>query len=208
MGNPMTPLIFWQEDSMCDKTFWNLTRLNRLLFGFTLFLAIILAGCNPETETPEPTETFVSPLASVSPLVTSTSSSVMATPTQGVADVELLPTPVEGKATVGGAIYLDMGGEEFDPLPNVRVFLGDVHVSEDGEGRIAGYSERTSPQSVTDDQGRFVIQNVPPGTYNLIVVRYLSPVFMKDHQTDESIVFTLKAGDILNLGEIHYTATE
>jgi len=171
-------------------------------------LATVLAGCRAETETPEPTtDAFVSPLVSESPLAASPSSSVLATPTQSQV-VKVLPTPVEGKATVGGTIYLDVAGEDLNPLPNVRVFLGDVYVSEDGEGRIAGYSERTSPQSVTDDQGYFVIQNVPPGTYNVVVVRYLTPVFMNDHQTKESIVFTLEAGDVLDLGELHYVATE
>ena len=192
---------------MRDKTLWN-SKLIQLLFGCTLLLVTVLVGC--KSETPEPTDAFVSPLESS----LATTSSVLATPTQSdvvkVVEevVELLPTSVEGMATVGGTINLDVEGETLRPMPNVRVFLGDVHVSADGENQIAGYSERTSPQSITDAQGHFVIQNVPPGTYNLIVVRYLSPVFMNDHQTKESIVFTLEVGDVLDLGDLHYIATE
>lgn len=171
----------------------------RLIFCCTLLLVVALVGC--KSETPEPTDMFVSPLES--PLATV--SPAMATPTQSVAE---LPMPVEGMATVGGTVYLDVVGEALSPMANARVFLGDVHVSADGEKRIAGYSERTSPQSITDAQGHFVIQNVPPNTYNLVVVRYLDPVFMNDYQTGESIVFTLEAGDVLDLGELHYIAME
>lgn len=170
----------------------------RPILGSILFLLIIfLAGCRMPGEA-TPTDIFASPIES--PLATIKATSV--TPS-----IEL-PTPVDNMATVGGTLYLDANGEPLRPLANVRIFLGTVHVSEDGTRRLAGYSEHTSPQSVTDAEGRFVIYAVPPDTYNLVVVRYLDPVFMTDYKTGKSLVFTLEADDVLDLGEIHYMAEE
>jgi len=171
------------------------------IFGALFLLVVLLMGCStPGTITP--TGTFVSPLES--PLTTPPSAA-KATPI--IQNLEL-PTPVDNMATVGGTLYLDVAGEPLHPLANARIFLGEVHISEDGTKRIAGYSESTSPQSITDAQGHFVIHTVPPDTYNLIVVRYMDPVFMTEHESGESLVFTLEAGDVLDLGEIHYTAVD
>jgi len=171
----------------------------KIFFSVLFLLAIVLSGCGSKSK---PTKTPDSPIQS--PIATPEQAATTV-PTEVVVP---LPKPPEGKVTVAGTIYLEVEGQPLQPLAGARVYLGKVYVSEDGSQRIAGYSERTSPWSITDPQGRFIVQEAPPDTYNLVVVRYLDPVFMDDYETGESLVFTVEAGEVLDLGEIRYPATQ
>ena len=171
------------------------------LFSSIFVVLLLFSGCKTSTTTPS-APIQISPLTH-SPLPTTTQMPTKLTAT--LEPVLELPVPEGDVATVGGTLLLEEAGK-LRPLVGARIYLAEVHMATDNVNRIAGYSEETSPKMITNATGQFVIENVPPDTYSFVVVRYMDPLFMRDHETGESIIFTVEAGDVLDLGEIHYPA--
>jgi len=74
-----------------------------------------------------------------------------------------LPPPPSGKATVIGRV-VSLSNQ---PIPQVSVWLAEV--IRQGDQGIFVLDSRSSPGAYTDERGIFVIPNVNPGEYVIVV---------------------------------------
>lgn len=86
-------------------------------------------------------------------------------------------------------IYLlHVGNSDADRIPPVLVG------NQSKNGDIAG---------ITESNGRFVFQNVPPGKYFIIFSMDLSPVYPSPNSV-QPVLIKVSAGDMINLGTVYY----
>lgn len=173
------------------------------VFSLLLFVAnLTLAAC----QTDQPSPTIASTPAEVVTTEASTLSSPLSSPIVPTTPPEPTPTapaPAEGQAAIYGTLIVNDGrntplietplyltpgiGENKDELPPLLVGVQ--------EGDIRGF---------TDKQGHFAINNIPPGTYYLIIWAPLSWIpyhKVVGPEQMELILITLEADQTLALGE-------
>lgn len=145
-----------------------------LSIAILLVLAITLVGCEL---------TFESPVC-VSPL---------ATPT--------LPSPSPSKGIIIGR-FVDYNSRE--PAAEMIVYLGTLSPLKGGDtdSYIVVMLPSSSPKTATDRNGYFAFLDVEPGTYAMVMWTPGSSWVVTDPQTDLSILVTVKAGAITDLGEL------
>ena len=76
-----------------------------------------------------------------------------------------VPTPEPGLSTVTGHILSTQSNE---PLVNIPVSLAKVHRNEEGQGAFV-FDGASSPTTLTDANGRFILANVDAAEYVLVV---------------------------------------
>jgi hypothetical protein len=106
---------------------------------FLLIFLVFISGCSKSTAT------------AINPEVVSTS-----TPP---------PSPESGKATIVGQVMHQDG----HAMSNTIVRLADVARGAEGKGGAYILDIARSPGSITDENGRFIVQNVKAGEYVLVV---------------------------------------
>lgn len=183
-------------------------------------LCVVLAACSGDEPTPEPTVAAPaatptatqpeSPLdAPNSPLPTATPQAVV--PAAVAENVIPLGAPINPQTTetTGAAtgrifIHNDQG---FRPVTNVIVALAAVITGEDGVERAAGYDAANAPRNNIRDDGAFVIENVPPGRYGVILDAVITSILIKEAENPEnSLVITVEAGKVTDLGDLVYAS--
>lgn len=175
------------------------------LFLAMLVVLLIFSSCGsdePEaaTATPAvPATHTVSPL----PIAASASTSPLSAPESP------LPPAAEqrtGDATTGvvtGQIIVHAKDGD-KPVNNMIFALAVVLRDEDGVAKVAGYDAANSPKTVTDAQGNFLIEDVPVGTYTLILDAVLKSHMLSYPSTEETILVEVKAGEVTNTGLLEY----
>jgi hypothetical protein len=161
--------------------------------GLFLIAAILfLVSCSSQTPTialqSENTQTVQSDISS--PVVTSSS-----TTTSG-----------SGGSTITGIIQKP-GGDPNDPAlyVGIRVFLGDVLLSDDGQKAVGRGNPLEDPTAHTDEKGRFEFSNIEPGEYVLIVMVPPNDLFMLNHPTTQkNMIITVEADKYIDLGILEY----
>jgi uncharacterized protein (DUF2141 family) len=104
-------------------------------------------------------------------------------------------------ATVGGKLIRNLASGS-EPIADAKILLANVIRSEDGTPMMAAVSEETSPMAVTGRDGSFVFTNVAPDTYGIAVITPIGSFLIQDERGND-FLFTVQAGMILDLGEIH-----
>lgn len=153
---------------------------------FILFLVVLtLIGCrSPETSATEP-QSFVSPLESTVP--TATVEPELAIPTLG-----------PGIGVVVGAVEVE-GLDE--PMSGVPVFLGEP-IGSDSDAPLFGLEPSTAPGATTDQRGGFVITDVTPGDYVIILWNPVNSIMARDFETGEPLVISVGAGEVVDIGKL------
>jgi len=104
---------------------------------------------------------------------------------------------VEGSGSIRG-VLIDTEGK---PVANIFVFLANI--TESPAGPIISFTLE-SQKGGTNDQGQFVIANVPPGVYSLAIwtpaVNFLIPA--PNGEEGSAIRVEVRSGQITELGEI------
>jgi len=203
----------------------NLYRLSRQLL-VVLCLCVTLAACSDEEPTPTPTVAAPTAApAAAEPTATPTSAqpesplnadSPLPTPTPETAaaaadTVNVIPVsgPVDPQtsATTGaatGRVFVN-NAQGFRPVTNVLVALAEVITGDDGVERAAGYDPAVAPRNDIREDGTFVIDNVPPGRYGVILDAVTTSILIKDAANlDNSLVITIEAGQVTDLGVLVY----
>jgi hypothetical protein len=177
-----------------------------LLSMFLLMAGVLLAGCSASsTETPYPsTESSAYPYPYPLPVTE------LILPTRDASYPAPLPTPTFGVpyevpeatadkgAVIGRLVDINTG----EPLAFQKVYLGFKIPLTPGPGVNYGLQEQSSPQTITDEQGRFAIGDIDPGSYILIAFHpaAISVVLMPNSDLELDVV--VSAGQFQDLGEL------
>jgi hypothetical protein len=109
-----------------------------------------------------------------------------------------VPTLAPGKATVIGRVVAD---ETSQPIPRRPVWLSEV--VRQGDQAIFVLNTISSRSSPTDRQGRFVIANVDPKEYVIVVGDpHSNDYAIISEAPDTARVWKLEADKILDVGEL------
>ncbi len=113
----------------------------------------------------------------------------------------VLPTPTSGdKGTVGGVFIRRIPGQPDEPITEVHVFLATIVSTTNGKPTMAGLDKVKAPKAYTDAAGRFVILDVPAGSYGVIYETPTRTLLLKQPGTSEDWVIEVKGGQVLDLG--------
>lgn len=119
------------------------------------------------------------------------------TPTYGITYV--VPEVAAGKGVViGKLVNIDTG----EPLVYQKVFLGFKIPLTPGPDYNYGLHEASSPQTFTDDQGRFAIGDVEPGSYIVIAFHPSAISVVMEPNSDQALDVVVSAGQMLDLGQL------
>ena len=187
-------------------------------------LCLVLVACSDEEPTPEPTVAAPAPTVTTAPAATPTAvqpesplnaDSPLPTPAPasdaGAAAVAAIPAgdPVnpQTSATTGaitGRIFLN-NEKGFRAISGLLVGLAEVIKGEDGIEKAAGYDPSTAPRGELRTDGAFVIDNVPPGRYGVILDAVTTSILLKEAENpDNSLVITVEADKVTDLGNLVY----
>lgn len=140
--------------------------------GLIVFLLVVMISCAGQ---PAPSPT---PLAGVS------------TP---------IPTSLPSSGTVTGFLFDDV---ERGPLVGYVLYLAKLLEPMGEQLSVAALDTQADPRAITDSAGQFTFTNVAPATYALALLTPTGAVLILDPVTKKEIVFSVAAGDVVNLGEI------
>jgi hypothetical protein len=197
-----------------DNIVVNITKI-LLIMIFT----IVIGGCSAKNpiETPGVTVMVQTPIQSAYPypieeptvpVVTSSYPGplggsgipeVVSTPMNYVTQL-IVPTPLTGKAVVTGVLLI--GGEGGKPYMATLYLASTVPPSTPDYPPLIAFSEQSDQLGIQDvDTGRFLFTNVAPGQYAIIIWTPFGGNPLVD-QSGNSLLFTVKAGEVKDLGII------
>jgi hypothetical protein len=149
-----------------------------IILSFIISIPLLLAGC-----------------------VSGRQSSLSSTTTYTPFFTTVVPTPEANMATVTG-IFKWTSDSGSKPGSAVILSLGKVLLNSQGTPSVAQLDTNTELRTLTDDNGRFIFTDVPPGGYVLVFDRIMDAFMLKDPQTGEDFIFEAKPGQLLDLGEL------
>jgi hypothetical protein len=168
--------------------------------GLLLFIGILisLTACAADPSTPADNPDSGSDTASTNSSEANTTSEVLAEA------LENAPVPEEGKTTVVGRAVSEETGE---PLTDTEIWLAEVHESDDGTSKAFAINEARSPFDFTDESGVFVMSNIEPDEYVLMIG---SPYFQhyvirEEGNIDNARLWNLPPNEVYNIGEWYVT---
>lgn len=160
-----------------------------------IVLLVILSACNGQAlEAPNPTD---SNLSNGYPLSKQATSYPPPENIQQVSSAQITQLP--GKGAVKGEILLN--GR---PVVDVNIFLAAIIKDTTGEEIIADMDQLSSPRSYTNSQGEFLVSNVDPGRYAVIIDVAVNSFLLLKVGSDEPLLVTVSPDTTLDLGEMNY----
>ena len=166
-----------------------------LLWGLVIWFTIGgLGGCvSPEVGAPPPVSPLATPEASVSTLPGPTAAVVAPSPTSSQGP--LAGTPEPGKGGVSGKLT------RFDGTLLKGIIGYGALIEMRGGMRLASVDPLVDKRFITDVEGRFRLDNLPPGEY---VLAMQSPVgiIMPHNTTGQIVKFAITADEETKLGQL------
>ena len=112
-----------------------------------------------------------------------------------------LPAADAGSGSIAGILIQDLEeGRGYVPLQPKAVRLGEIIENEAGEAIFLAADERSLSGQVFPT-GIFVLQNIPPGTYGLIVDLGYTQIAVNDESGNPRL-FEIAGGDVIDLGQV------
>lgn len=160
-----------------------------------LALSLVLVGCgaNP-TEIPEATQDIAH-----SPLPTP---DIESSPPAESAEATEIPAPSSSAGMVTGFL---LSGDPPQGRDQSILFLGKVITSEDGSPVMASINKQSAPKAISEEGGKFVFVDVPPGRYALVLDLITSTVILRHPTRGEDLLIDVTEGEITDLGELVYS---
>ncbi len=119
---------------------------------------------------------------------------------ENLPDLLVIPTPgAETGVVVGQLLTPGPGGE---PYYSTLYLARTIFADEEDMPPIIAFSEAEDPVSTQDKTGRFLFTDVPPGEYALALWSPVSSTILQEPDTEEYLVFEVKAGEVTDLGII------
>jgi hypothetical protein len=109
------------------------------------------------------------------------------------------PTTQPGTGSAKGVIQL-----KGKPVTDVEMYLAPLIKDSNGQESIVALDLATNPWGPTDSQGAFVIPNVAPGDYGLVLVTVTSQFHLLYPDKHQSVLVMIQAGQQVDLGTLNY----
>lgn len=167
---------------MAFALFWHDVCMGRKITHLAAILLVGVVGCTPR---------LAQGSLTASPSLPSATSTRAATIAQ--------PTPDHDSGVVVGQLVLRASGS---PLALQTVYLGETLPLEPGPGHLIVLREKESPHATTDNEGRFVLANVSPGAYVLIIWTPFQSRVVANMDTGKEFNVTVRAGGTVDIGEV------
>lgn len=114
-----------------------------------------------------------------------------------------IPQPDAALGAVGGVLIRDYNGEGFLPVTPKALFLGEVLVDSQGRQALVAQNDQ-SHRAQLFPTGVFVFNNIPPGTYGLVIDIGISQ-FLLSNEDGSELLIDVEAGSALDMGQIRVT---
>jgi hypothetical protein len=130
-----------------------------------------------------------------------------------------LPTPDSPLPTPGGSGVVGVAGAETGsivgriivsretgdvPVVGLVLGLGDTITGEDGIARVSAYDMGGPNRTTTDEGGGFAVNNIPPGTYSLILDAGVAAYQLTDPDTGNTILVEVQPGEVVDVGVLRF----
>ncbi|NJO84847.1 MAG: hypothetical protein HC828_20175 [Blastochloris sp.] len=162
--------------------------VHRLSPGLLLLaLVIIASACSAQQPAQTTTDTPASPANTQEP--------------------EIIDIPEPGDAT--GVVHgMLLNAQDQQPITRdnaaADIFLAKIVYTTEQQRPFSLLDQENSPRTIPDTQGGFVFDQVEPGEYAISVVTPLGQVVARSAENiEEDLVFTVEAGQTIDVGEIY-----
>lgn len=112
-------------------------------------------------------------------------------------------TMAPGTGRVNGVLQVGTSVEQ-QPAKNALLYLAETIKDSSGIDSFAALDRINSPKTVSDDQGRFVFSNVPPGKYGLILDVITNSYLLMKPGSEEALLIEVSAEQQVDLGTLLY----
>jgi hypothetical protein len=142
---------------------------------------------------------FLMVACSPEPIKATITQSVRNTETNPDSDAEAnaFPSPAADSGVVTGRIIVESSGA---PLVGVVVYLGEILPLDPGEEYLVTLEEQASPHASIDENGRFIITDIPPGDYPIIVWTPMRSQVLADPDGELEFSVSVQAGEVIDIG--------
>jgi hypothetical protein len=111
-----------------------------------------------------------------------------------------IPSPEAGQGTVTGTLLFS--GEGAGPYYATLILAGTTDSGKAGYPPTITFSVEEDPVAVQDQTGKFLFDNIPPGSYALVIWDPPVNPIIQNPDSDEYLIFDVVAGEITDLGEV------
>ena len=147
-------------------------------------LVIVLIGCNP-----------------LSPFIESGAHpGEQGIPIQGSPSPSIIPTPIASKGTVIGKLVSANPGRS---LVGIALYFGTLLPLTPGPDHLMSMDVANSPKTNISDDGSFMVKNITPGAYVLILWTPHDSSYVPDPtDSEKALVVEVVGGKVVNLGTL------
>ncbi len=157
-----------------------MVRYKVFVLGLLLILGLLVA-CKPGSQ--------------VSPL----NSPLQPTPTPTEKISYALPRPAQGKAVIGGVMMVE---NTETPMMSVELYLAN-HIGSTPDTPIYTLDPSSAPRAMTDNEGRFVFKDVPPGRYAIVVWNPFNSFLARNPQTGLEVIIDAQPDQVYDVGTLY-----
>jgi hypothetical protein len=165
-----------------------------------LIIILLISACSPGVSpTPAPVEVDTPYPAPGTPFVY-VPAYPMDDPSVQFPDVPfVIPSPESGRGVIVGHVVDRNTGED---LSFQTIYLASKIPFSDGEGYSIAIQERSSPNTMSDKQGRFAIGEIQPGEYFIMIWTPMDASVVIDPKTGSEMEIIIEAGQVLDVGTV------
>lgn len=111
-----------------------------------------------------------------------------------------LPAAQENNGVIGGVLIRQITDEGFIPFDPYELILAEIVENVEGQAAFITYNEQ-SKRAQTFPTGIFIFQEVPPGTYGLVVNMAVAEFPVRDAD-GKQIFITVEQGQAIDMGQV------
>lgn len=116
-------------------------------------------------------------------------------------DIIVKATFTEGTSALVGQLE-STGGTPSVPIANTVVRLAQVYWNDDRSEGAFVLEGATSPSTITNERGEFILNDIPPGDYVIVVGEVLGYHIIVSERNGKAMVVSVKAGEVTHIGNL------
>lgn len=196
----------------------NYTQKMKNKLPLLLFILVLIVSCNPQpsiedsadTNQIEPLVAYPLPDYSKTDINPDNSPYPINQPTE-MNDITQESTRLDEKefekpisSVNSGAVYGKLLSitDKTISIDGVQIYIADIVPIEPNGGYVFTIQQNSSPQTVSNRDGRFSISGITPGEYALMLVTPIGQSTLLN-ENRELIKLNIKAGDVIDLGDVY-----